>query len=130
VNMKNTYNLVTSPFTEIELKSFPDIMGRYLLVFANVTFYKTRSVPPCPNLQSNSTIVGRSITSRANSLVQLYNILEQVHLEKEWTKAISLLGGSLELGQAKPEPLAQAWIEHQLGHCLLKRSENEEGSVK
>jgi hypothetical protein len=46
VNMKNTYNIITSLLTQIELKSFPSIVGRYLLVFADVAFYKTGSIPP------------------------------------------------------------------------------------
>jgi hypothetical protein len=32
------------PHTQIEIKSFPSIVGRYLLVFANVTFFRIGSV--------------------------------------------------------------------------------------
>jgi hypothetical protein len=45
VNKKNTHSLITSPLTQIELKSFAGIMGRYLLVLVDVSFYKTGSVP-------------------------------------------------------------------------------------
>jgi hypothetical protein len=47
VNRENTYNLVTSPLIQIELKSFPGIVGRYLLVSFDMAFYKTWLVPPC-----------------------------------------------------------------------------------
>jgi hypothetical protein len=36
VNRKNTHSLVTSPLTQIDFKSFPGIVGKYLLVFADV----------------------------------------------------------------------------------------------
>jgi hypothetical protein len=45
VNRENTHSLVTSPFTQIEFKSFSSIMGKDLLIFADVAFYRTRSVP-------------------------------------------------------------------------------------
>jgi hypothetical protein len=47
-NRENTYNLVTSPLTQIELKSFLGIVGRYLLVFVDVAFY--RLIPPCSRM--------------------------------------------------------------------------------
>jgi hypothetical protein len=50
VNRENTNSLVTSPFTKIEFKSFPGIIGRYLLVFADVPFYMTRSIPSCSRI--------------------------------------------------------------------------------
>jgi hypothetical protein len=43
VNRKNTHTLVFS-LTQIEFKSFPGIVKRYFLVFANVAFYKTGSI--------------------------------------------------------------------------------------
>jgi hypothetical protein len=45
VNRENTYNIVISTLTQIELKSFPGIVGRYLFIFADVAFYRTRSGP-------------------------------------------------------------------------------------
>lgn len=57
----------------------------------------------------------------------------QVYLEKgELAEAISLLENGRKPGQTRQEPesLARAWIEHQLGHCLMKRSENETKIVK
>jgi hypothetical protein len=47
VNRENTHSLVTSPLTQIEVKSFLGIIGRYFLVFANVTFYWTKSIQEC-----------------------------------------------------------------------------------
>jgi hypothetical protein len=44
VNRDNTHCLVISPLTQIELKSFPSIVGRYLLVFVDVAFYRKGSV--------------------------------------------------------------------------------------
>ena len=38
VNRENTHSLVSSPLTQIELKSFSGIVERYFLVFADVTF--------------------------------------------------------------------------------------------
>jgi hypothetical protein len=38
VNRENTHSLVTFPLTQIELKSFPGIMGRYFLVFVDMAF--------------------------------------------------------------------------------------------
>jgi hypothetical protein len=46
MNRENTYNLVTSTLTKIEHKPFPCIVEKYLLVFADVAFYRIRSVPP------------------------------------------------------------------------------------
>jgi hypothetical protein len=50
VNRENTHSLVTSPLTQIKLKSFPCIMRRYLLVFIDVAFYRTGLVPPCSRM--------------------------------------------------------------------------------
>jgi hypothetical protein len=44
VNRENTHSLVTFPLIQIELKSFLGIVGRYLLVFVDVAFYRTESV--------------------------------------------------------------------------------------
>jgi hypothetical protein len=44
VNRENAHSLITSLLIQIELKSFPGIVGRYLLVFASVAFYMTGSV--------------------------------------------------------------------------------------
>ena len=41
MNRKKTYNIVISILTQIELKSFLGIMGRYLLIFVDVAFYRT-----------------------------------------------------------------------------------------
>jgi hypothetical protein len=49
-NQEHTHSLVTSPLTQIEFKSFPGIVGRYLLVFADVAFYRTWSVLPCSRM--------------------------------------------------------------------------------
>jgi hypothetical protein len=47
LNRKNTHSLVTSPsLTQIELKSFPGIVGRHLLVFIDMAFYRIGSIPP------------------------------------------------------------------------------------
>jgi hypothetical protein len=50
VNRENTHGLVTSPLIQIELKSFPGIVWKYFLVFLNVAFYSTWSVPPCTRM--------------------------------------------------------------------------------
>jgi hypothetical protein len=50
VNRKNTNSLITTPFTQNEVKSFLGIVGRYLLVFIDVAFYKTGSISPCSQM--------------------------------------------------------------------------------
>jgi hypothetical protein len=46
VNRENTYNLVTSPLIQIELKSFLGFVERYLLVFVDVAIYKAKFSSP------------------------------------------------------------------------------------
>jgi hypothetical protein len=46
INRENTHSLITSPLTQIEYKSFPGIVERYLLVFVDVAFYRIGSIPP------------------------------------------------------------------------------------
>jgi hypothetical protein len=65
VNRENIHNLVTSPLTQIEFKSFPGIMERYFLVFADAAFYMTGSILPCfvffvmycPKTQPAATVI-------------------------------------------------------------------------
>ena len=65
------------------------------------------------------------------ALVELDCKIGQVHVQlKQWGQAITLLEESQVLAKDRQEPMVQAWIEHQLGHCLLKRSEEEKGKAR
>jgi len=69
---------------------------------------------------------------RSTILAELDCKMGQIHLEKnDLTEAINLLekGRKSRQTNQEVEPLVQAWIEHQLGHCYLKRWEKEKQSI-
>lgn len=69
---------------------------------------------------------------RPTILAELDCKMGQIHLEKnDLMEAINLLEKGRKLGQTNQEiePLVQAWMEHQLGHCYLKQWKKDKRSV-